>query len=123
MKARICKKSGCGRTCEENKQYCYVHKELEGKAKVFTRRGKSSEWHYLYSTARWKRLSKDFLQQYPNCFVCGKPATITDHITPHRGNAELFFNEDNLQPMCWSCHSRKTFRENNNFTPPPGRKN
>lgn len=115
MKVKICKKSGCGRTCEPGKEYCYLHSDLEGKRIIFNKRTKSNEWHYLYSTARWKRMSKDFLQKYPKCFVCGAKATIADHIVPHRGNLELFFNEDNLQPMCWSCHSRKTFKENNNF--------
>lgn len=115
MKVKICKKAGCGRTCAVGKQYCYLHQDLEGQRKVFTYRGKSSKYHYLYETARWKKMSKDFLKKYPICFICGKPAKIADHITPHRGDVNLFFNEDNLQPMCWSCHSRKTFEENNNF--------
>ena len=115
MKVKICKKSGCGRTCAEGKEYCYLHQELEGKRKVFTKRGKSSEYHNLYGTARWKKTSREFLKKYPTCFICGAKATIADHITPHRGSLELFYDANNLQPMCWSCHSRKTFAENKNF--------
>lgn len=93
-----------------------MHSGLEGSGRrVFTRRGKSSAWHGLYSTRRWKRLSRAFLAEYPVCFVCGAKAEIADHIQPHRGNIELFFDESNLQPMCWRCHSRKTFAENGNF--------
>jgi 5-methylcytosine-specific restriction protein A len=39
------------------------------------------------------------------------PATVVDHIVPHRGDPELFWKEDNLQPLCASCHSRKTLME------------
>lgn len=60
-------------------------------------------------------MSHDFLAKYPVCFVCGARAEIADHIVPHRGSLELFFDEDNLQPMCWRCHSRKTLAENGNF--------
>lgn len=115
MKTRICKKAGCGRTCGEGKDFCHVHKGLEGKRRIFTFRGKSSQWHRMYGSARWRKMSKAFLEKYPVCFICGKPAKIADHITPHRGAPGLFYDEGNLQPMCWSCHSRKTFRENNNF--------
>lgn len=116
MKARICRKSGCGRTCEAGRCYCRLHSALEESGRrVFTRRGKSAVWHGLYSTRRWKRMSHDFLAKYPVCFICGARAEIADHIRPHRGSLELFFDGGNLQPMCWRCHSRKTFAENGNF--------
>ena len=38
-------------------------------------------------------------------------ATEVDHITPHRGDRRLFFDGQNLQPMCRSCHAQKTARE------------
>ena len=120
MKAKICKKNGCGRTTQEGKEYCYLHKELENtKRQIFTKRGKSSEWHKLYESQTWRNISKNFLKKYPVCFICGSPAKIADHIIPHRGNVSLFYDETNLQPMCWSCHSRKTLKENNNFHRPP----
>ena len=34
--------------------------------------------------------------------------TVVDHIVPHRGDARLFWDEDNWQPLCKSCHDRKT---------------
>lgn len=115
MKTKVCKKNGCMRTALDGKDYCGRHTDLEGKRRVFTQRGKSGKYHKLYESALWRRTSKEFLKKYPVCFICGKPARIADHIVPHRGNIELFYDESNLQPMCWSCHSRKTFRENNNF--------
>lgn len=31
-------------------------------------------------------------------------AAIVDHITPHRGDSALFFDEENLQALCKTCH-------------------
>ena len=39
------------------------------------------------------------------------PATVVDHIVPHKGNLELFWAESNLQALCKSCHDRKTTKE------------
>ncbi|MCR8827199.1 HNH endonuclease [Photobacterium sp. TY 1-4] len=39
------------------------------------------------------------------------PATDVDHITPHKGDRRLFFDQSNWQSLCKSCHSRKTARE------------
>jgi 5-methylcytosine-specific restriction protein A len=36
-------------------------------------------------------------------------ATVVDHVTPHRGDPELFWDiEGNWQPLCKACHDRKT---------------
>lgn len=117
MKTKVCKKSGCGRSAVPGKDYCERHQNCNQALdrKIFTKRGKSNQWHYLYQTAEWRRRSKAFLKKYPFCFICGAPSTITDHIVPHRGDLTLFWNEENWQPMCQRCHSRKTLQENNNF--------
>ena len=39
------------------------------------------------------------------------PATLVDHVIPHRGNEALFWDESNWQSMCDACHSRKTATE------------
>ena len=36
------------------------------------------------------------------------PATVVDHIVPHRGDHALFWDEQNWQPLCKSCHDKKT---------------
>jgi len=118
MKTRVCAKPGCGRTALNGMKYCEKHKNLQNSAenrKIFTQRGKSAQWHSLYESQEWRKRRAMFLKKYPVCFICGKPATIADHIIPHRGDLTLFYDESNLQPMCQSCHSRKTMKENNNF--------
>jgi 5-methylcytosine-specific restriction protein A len=70
----------------------------------------------LYKTARWRRLRKRVLSRNPLCVECERqgritPATVVDHIIPHKGNLELFWDEDNLQALCKPCHDRKTAKE------------
>jgi len=33
---------------------------------------------------------------------------VVDHIIPHKGDQQLFWNRDNWQPMAKSCHDKKT---------------
>lgn len=47
------------------------------------------------------------------CLAMNKqtPATVVDHIVPHTGNADLFWDKDNLQGLCKGCHDSKTWYE------------
>lgn len=61
-----------------------------------------------YSTARWKAIRKRHLNEQPLCVMCeqmGKltPADVVDHIIPHRGDHDLFF-EGKLQSLCKLHH-------------------
>jgi 5-methylcytosine-specific restriction protein A len=38
-------------------------------------------------------------------------ATEVDHIIPHKGDMKLFWDSDNWQGLCKSCHSKKTAKE------------
>ena len=38
-------------------------------------------------------------------------ATVVDHVVPHRGDPELFWDETNWPPACKPCHDAKTARE------------
>lgn len=57
-----------------------------------------------------------FLRAYPLCAECERqgrvaPATVVDHIIPHKGNYDLFWDMSNWQSLCKPCHDRKTARE------------
>lgn len=87
----------------------------------FTRASRSTEaqaWRHLYNTARWKgpngRRARQ-LQTEPLCRFCKQqgrvtPATVADHVIPHKGDEDLFWNGE-LQSLCdqepWRCHSRR----------------
>ncbi|WP_223866012.1 HNH endonuclease [Salipiger aestuarii] len=38
--------------------------------------------------------------------MCGAPATVVDHIQPHKGDKALFWDRNNWQPICKHCHDR-----------------
>lgn len=114
MRTTVCHKHGCYCTAVEGKHYCMRHINLEERwgKRPAPERKRSRAWHPLYSREEWKRGRAEFLEENPVCAVCGRPAEIVDHIVPHRGSELLFFERDNWQPLCRSCHGAKTMREN-----------
>ena len=59
---------------------------------------------------RWQKARKRYLASHPLCVKCRKAgltvaATVVDHIQPHRNDQELFWNEENWQAICATCHS------------------
>ena len=102
---RPCRHSGCPNLCDKG-VYCLQHMEFSSDRM----RGGADERGY---NAEWRRARKAFLQKHPLCAECGKageliPATVVDHIIPHRGDQKLFWDENNWQPLCKDCHDRKT---------------
>lgn len=70
----------------------------------------------LYGTRAWHRLRTKQLMAEPICRFCQQlghptPATVVDHIKPHKGDAELFHDPDNLQSLCKPCHDRHKQRQ------------
>nr|WP_309493912.1 hypothetical protein [Bradyrhizobium arachidis] len=37
--------------------------------------------------------------------MCGKPAVVVDHKTPHRGDKTKFWDRGNWQPLCAHHHN------------------
>ncbi|WEL95516.1 holin [Xanthomonas phage vB_XooS_NR08] len=65
-----------------------------------------------YSSSKWRKLRAMFLKSNPLCVYCLEDnrttaATVVDHIVAHRGDIDLFWSEDNLQPLCQQCHSSR----------------
>lgn len=63
--------------------------------------------------AKWRRARGAYLARHPLCRTCetaGRttPATVVDHVTPHRGDQALFWDSGNWQPLCKRCHDVKT---------------
>lgn len=103
-----CKYPGCPKRVPYGRKYCDEHEQrCQGERKNAVLRGYGREW---------QKARKFFLKRHPWCARCKEkgrlvPATVVDHIKPHRGDLDLFWNEKNWQPLCKSCHDHKTMTE------------
>jgi 5-methylcytosine-specific restriction enzyme A len=66
--------------------------------------------------ARWRRARSRYLAEHPWCVHClveGRrtPATVVDHVEPHRGDERLFWDQDQWQVLCKQHHDAKTVRD------------
>ena len=62
----------------------------------------------FYRNERWRKARETHLGHYPDCARCGAPATSVDHIVPHDGSPEQFWNTANWQSLCADCHNSKS---------------
>jgi 5-methylcytosine-specific restriction endonuclease McrA/predicted kinase len=117
---RPCLSQGCNQLTRDG--LCEAHKQQKAKIKREQNKNDESayerpEYYKNYKTARWQKLREIFLQQNPLCKDCEgvgdiQPATVCDHIVPHKGDMELFWDIDNLQGLCKHHHDLKTAIEN-----------
>lgn len=87
-----CHHPGCPNLTEG--MYCTLHQPQH---KPDTQRPSAHRRGY---TKRWQTASKSFLLHHPFCVRCRQqgrltPATVVDHIIPHRGDQKLFWDESN----------------------------
>jgi len=107
MKAKICKEVNCNTLINNDKIYCDKHNKIKIPFEYAKRNNES-----LYNTAQWRRLRKKIIAE-GKCFKCGLETKELDthHIKPPLGNEELFFDENNLIPVCKLCHRIITAKE------------
>jgi 5-methylcytosine-specific restriction enzyme A len=65
--------------------------------------------HRLYNSRAWRTARANFLAEHPLCAYCQQqgystPATVVDHIIPHKGDLERFWDVGNWQPLCAPHH-------------------
>ena len=120
---KLCAYPGCRRAVPLDETYCDAHKsKAEEMEKLRKKRSDQRRLRNKGSASsrgygrQWQALRNRFIAQHPYCVECMKQGRLTfaqevDHITPHRGDPRLLYDEDNLQSLCKVCHSRKTARE------------
>ena len=70
------------------------------------RRGSATERGY---DSKWQRVRPGFIRSHPLCVCCLANGVISatevvDHVVPHRGDMQLFWDRRNWQGLCWRCH-------------------
>ncbi len=103
-----CKHPGCPELVPYGKKYCEEHEKLY--------HGERDSAHKRGYNSKWQKARKRYLSAHPLCVRCQKDgkyvrATVVDHIVPHRGDPVLFWDENNWQSLCKSCHDKKTWKE------------
>lgn len=99
---RPCSQPGCGQLVADAGTRCLACRRRAGRARG-TRQSKGYD-------ARWLRTSRAHRIAYPLCEHCGQPVELTDHIVSIRDGGARY-DWDNLRSLCWSCHSRRTGRD------------
>ncbi|WP_347342736.1 HNH endonuclease signature motif containing protein [Shinella zoogloeoides] len=79
-------------------------RDRERKARHDAQRPTARERGY---DSKWDKERAVYLKAYPNCAMCGRPAALVDHKTPHKGDKRLFWSRSNWQPLCTPCHSSR----------------
>lgn len=93
---RVC---GCGKIVSAGELCaCQVRRKAE------TDRTRPNAHKRGYDS-RWKQARRAFLDKHPHCVMCGQPAAVVDHITPHKGDRALFWNSRNWQSLCVHHHN------------------
>ena len=110
---RPCTYPGC-KTLAAKGSRCQAHPYEQN------RTARAVEYNRWYKTARWKKNRAHYLHKNPLCVQCKgrgiiKAATIVDHVTPHKGDPVLFWDQTNWQGLCKRCHDRKTARYDGGF--------
>lgn len=67
----------------------------------------------LYGTKHWKTLRRHGTNTNANTAAAVRickwvgitRSAVVHHLKPHKGDLGLFFDLDNLQSVCWTCHS------------------
>jgi 5-methylcytosine-specific restriction enzyme A len=70
--------------------------------------------------SKWQRVRLSYLAKHPLCIECEKQgitelAVVVDHIKPHQGNKQLFWDNNNWQSLCIRHHNIKTGQERRQF--------
>jgi 5-methylcytosine-specific restriction protein A len=73
------------------------------------RSAEAKQYRRLYGTKQWQDIRERRKAEEPLCRRCLSlgftvPMEACDHIKPHRGDPVLFFDYNNTQSLCASCH-------------------
>ena len=119
---RKCSWHGCTKIIKETETYCSYHivkADIENKKryKEYDNRRKRDEeqkkYHTFYSSKEWTNLSdlvkRHFFDMCIICWLKGREdieCSTTHHIEELRKRYDLRLDEDNLVPLCSSCHQK-----------------
>lgn len=115
-----CSKVNCFNLIPFNESYCEKHKDEKAKQhKKYDELRFTTEPHIrkFYSSKVWKNTRNSVMMEHDwVCANCKRnnlitPAKIVDHIVEVKDDWDRRLDTDNLEPLCHSCHNKKTADE------------
>lgn len=106
-----------------NESYCDEHKELKKEYKKnydSFRYERDSMYITFYNSKEWKDARRSSMLRHDTlCQECLRngsytKADVVDHIVELRDDWDRRLDQDNLEPLCHTCHNIKTIREKEN---------
>jgi 5-methylcytosine-specific restriction protein A len=105
---RFCSAGGCSNLIKDGR-HCSKHAQAHAVVEKFMREP-------FYDRAAWRRYVRPRqLRHFPMCNDCPAVASEVHHIDGTwrvTRDWRLFIDENNLMSCCHSCHSKRTFAEN-----------
>ncbi len=105
---KVCAYPNCGAIVEASAVRCDLHPYPPRPDKPRSRASRDG------LGPGWRVMRRELLKREPMCRACRRAkATHLDHIVSRRRGGPS--DPSNLQPLCASCHSRKTASEDGGF--------
>lgn len=105
--SRPCKYPRCPHLAVKD-GYCELHyKQIQ--RQTDQKRGTSTERGYNY---QWRKIRAYVLNREPLCRECANEGRVTPAVAVHHIDGNVHnMSLDNLEPICQSCHSKITAKE------------
>ena len=101
-----CSAFPCSGRATASSSLCYAHL-AESRRAYDAQRPTAAQRGYGWE---WQDYRDEYLAVHTTCVTCGAPSTLVDHIVAVKQGGS-FWDPDNHQALCRSCHGTKTSRE------------
>lgn len=126
---KLCNHPGCKEIISNDHSRCSKHQIVQQPKRYLEHQFLliDGRRQYLYTSNKWRKLSKRHKKEFPCCKRCldrdvVTPVDISDHIVPVEVAPEKAFDWQNIQSLCLSCHNVKTSDDNRKYGLKPSKR-
>jgi len=116
MPKKICNEISCNTLIPMSERYCAAHKRdnIQRRNSHYDKNFRNKKHQIFYSSSEWRKIRKIVMIKAGGlCASCMDMnivtnADVVDHIVPITIDYTKRLEESNLQPLCHTCHNKKT---------------
>lgn len=116
MPRKVCNTPGCNKLVPYNERYCDEHRrdEVKRRNESYDNDRRDPRATRFYNSSAWKSVRDKVMRDAGGlCRSCQEhdmtvDADVVDHIIPIEVDWSKRLDKSNLQPLCHSCHAKKT---------------